>query len=335
MLISVILPVYNVSEYISKCLDSIISQSYGNLEIICVNDASSDNSLEIIEEYRQKDKRIRIIKNEINVGAGESRNIGLKAANGEYVHFVDPDDWLEADLYSELSKKLQEFSQPDILYFKYNTFDNISKEFNTVEFKNETILNRILNPVKNPEAFDNWDRYAWIKLHKRQFLLDNNIFYTHDKALEEMIPAAIAYVNCKTLVYTDITGINYRIKRNNSLVTQAHKSFKGIVKSFENNKELYENLPDNIKYKLLGFDYYQIRHNVEKAFIENEISTLELIKLILKVNTIDAKKYIYNDLAPNEYELLINLRKVLMKKYCPNLWKKLINIKKRLQYNKN
>ena len=89
MLISVILPVYNVSEYLSKCLNSIISQSYDNLEIICVNDASSDNSLEIIEEYRQKDKRIRIIKNEINVGAGESRNIGLKAANGEYVHFVD------------------------------------------------------------------------------------------------------------------------------------------------------------------------------------------------------------------------------------------------------
>lgn len=330
MLISVILPVYNVSEYISKCLDSIISQSYGNLEIICVNDASSDNSLEILEEYKQKDKRIRIIKNETNVGAGESRNIGLKAANGEYVHFVDPDDWLEADLYSELSKKLQEFSQPDILYFKYNTFDNISKEFNTVEFKNETILNRILNPVKNPEAFDNWDRYAWIKLHKRQFLLDNNIFYTHDKALEEMIPAAIAYVNCKTLVYTDIIGINYRINRKGSLVPEGYKSFKGIVKAFEHNKKLYKNLPDNIKYRLLGFDYYQIRHNVEKAYIENEISTFELIKTVIRLNTPDSKKYIYTELDPNEYELLINLRKVLMRKHCPNLWKNIINIKKKL-----
>lgn len=335
MLISVIIPVYNVSEYLPKCLDSIIKQPFKDIEIICIDDKSTDNSLEILNQYHQKDSRIKILENSENLGVGLSRNRGLEIAEGEYIHFVDPDDWLEDNLYTKLHNTLKKFPNIDMLYFSYQIFDNISKKVIPFEYKNKNILNKILDPINNPEAFDNWDRYVWLKLHRRKFLLDNNIFFKNYKSLSDVEYAALVYTKCKSLVYTDITGINYRIKRNNSLVTQAHKSFKGIVKSFENNKELYENLPDNIKYKLLGFDYYQIRHNVEKAFIENEISTLELIKLILKVNTIDAKKYIYNDLAPNEYELLINLRKVLMKKYCPNLWKKLINIKKRLQYNKN
>lgn len=330
MLISIILPVYNVSEFLPKCLESILCQDYKDLEILCIDDASTDNSLNILEDYAKKDNRIRIIRNNINIGLGETRNRTLKEAKGEYIHFIDSDDWLEEGLYSSLFKKIEEFSNPDIIYFQYNTYDNVTKEITPIEFKNKTILNKILNPVQNPEAFDNWDRYAWIKLHKREFLLNNKVFFTQEKSLEDIVPAALAYVNCKTLVYTDITGINYRINRHGSLVTQAAKSFKGIVEAFEYDKKLYENLPENIKYKLLGFDYYQIRHNIEKAYVDNVISTTELIKTVFKVNTPEAKKYIYTDLEPNEYELLINLRKVLMRKHCPKLWKAIIEIKKKL-----
>lgn len=330
MLISIILPVYNVSEFLPKCLDSILCQDYKDLEILCIDDASTDNSLNILEDYAKKDNRIRIIKNKYNTGVGEARNIGLKKAKGKYVHFVDPDDWLEKGLYSNLYKKIEEFSNPDLIYFKYNTYNNVTLETKTIEFKNKTILNKTLNPIENIEAFDNWDRYAWIKLNKRDFLLNNNIFYTRDKALEEIIPAGLTYIKCKTLVYTDIIGVNYRINRQGSLITEGYKSFLSIVKSFEHNKKIYKSLPKEIKYKLLGFDYYQIRHNVERAYIENIISTSELIKTVLKVNTGDAKNYIYTDLDPNEYELLINLRKVLMRKHCPKLWKAIIEIKKKL-----
>ena len=209
MLISVILPVYNVSQYLSQCLDSIISQPYKELEIICINDASTDGSKEILDKYAQKDNRIKVFENSENLGAGLSRNRGLKLAKGEYVHFVDPDDWLEEDLYTKICPKISEFSNPDIIYFNYNTYDNITKEVKPTKFKNKRIINQILNPLKNTEAFDNWDRYAWIKLQRRLFLIENNIFYTSSKALEEMIPAAITYIKCQSLVYTDITGINY------------------------------------------------------------------------------------------------------------------------------
>lgn len=97
-LISVIVPVYKVEPYLRRCLDSICNQSYRNLEIICVNDGSPDNSLAILEEYAARDSRITIINQE-NQGLGAARNTGIDAAHGEWVSGVDSDDWIEPDLY--------------------------------------------------------------------------------------------------------------------------------------------------------------------------------------------------------------------------------------------
>ena len=97
--ISAILPVYNVEQYIKDCLDSIINQTMDDIEIICVNDGSLDNSLQVLEEYAQKDARIKIISQE-NQGQGIARNNGLKIANGEYITFIDPDDWVDVDTVS-------------------------------------------------------------------------------------------------------------------------------------------------------------------------------------------------------------------------------------------
>ena len=84
-LVSIIIPVYNVDQYLSKCLDSVIHQTYHNLEIVCVNDASSDNSLEILKEYASEDNRIKILNNAHNKGLASSRNIALKAVRGDFV----------------------------------------------------------------------------------------------------------------------------------------------------------------------------------------------------------------------------------------------------------
>ncbi len=92
-MISVIVPVYNVEKYLSKCLDSIINQTYQNLEIICVDDGSTDSSPMILEEYAKKDSRIKIITRQ-NGGLSAARNTGVKNATGEFVSFVDSDDWI-------------------------------------------------------------------------------------------------------------------------------------------------------------------------------------------------------------------------------------------------
>jgi len=99
-LISVIVPVYNVEKYLPQCLDSVIGQTYENLEIICVNDGSTDKSLDILREYERKDSRIKVIDKK-NEGVSIARNTGLDAARGEYVHFLDSDDYIESNLYEE------------------------------------------------------------------------------------------------------------------------------------------------------------------------------------------------------------------------------------------
>ena len=98
--ISVIVPIYNVSNYLKRCLDSLIRQTLKDIEIICINDGSSDNSLEILVQYSQKDSRIKIINQE-NRGVSEARNSGINIAQGEFLSMVDPDDWIENNLYAK------------------------------------------------------------------------------------------------------------------------------------------------------------------------------------------------------------------------------------------
>ena len=117
MKISVIIPVYNVEKYLRQCLDSVINQTYKDLEIICVEDCSTDNSPQILQEYAQKDERIKILYNEKNSKLGPTRNNGLKVATGEYIHFLDSDDWLEPDAYEILVNHLSKCGQVDILHF--------------------------------------------------------------------------------------------------------------------------------------------------------------------------------------------------------------------------
>ncbi len=99
--ISVIVPVYNVEKYLKRCLDSLINQTLKDIEIICVNDGSTDNSLSILDEYAKKDSRI-IILNQKNAGLSAARNSGMEIAKGEYIGFVDSDDWVDLDFYEKL-----------------------------------------------------------------------------------------------------------------------------------------------------------------------------------------------------------------------------------------
>ncbi|EKP7814543.1 glycosyltransferase family 2 protein, partial [Campylobacter jejuni] len=100
--ISVIIPIYNVEKYLDKCLKSVINQTYKNLDIILVDDGSIDNSLNIAKEYAKKDERIKIIHNEENLGTFAARNNGVKHSNGEYLMFLDPDDFLELEACEKL-----------------------------------------------------------------------------------------------------------------------------------------------------------------------------------------------------------------------------------------
>ena len=101
-IVSVIIPVYNSSSYLDKCIDSLVNQTLHNIEIICVNDASTDNSLDILRAWSEKDDRVKIIDCKINGKQGTARNFGIKSAKGRYIGFVDSDDYVSTDFYKTL-----------------------------------------------------------------------------------------------------------------------------------------------------------------------------------------------------------------------------------------
>ena len=128
--VSIIVPVYNASKYIRECLDSLINQTLKEIEIICVNDGSTDNSLEILKEYEQKDSRIKIISKE-NGGAGSARNVGFQNATGEFINFIDSDDWLELNTFEELYAKSKNENLDVLMYLLINFKDDTNEEYET------------------------------------------------------------------------------------------------------------------------------------------------------------------------------------------------------------
>ncbi len=112
-LVSVVLPVYNSSAYLRRCMDAILSQSYSNLDVVCVNDGSSDDSLSILREYEKKDSRVRVFDKQ-NGGSSSARNLGIKEAKGDYISFCDSDDYFEPDILENLSKVFDEYEDAKI-----------------------------------------------------------------------------------------------------------------------------------------------------------------------------------------------------------------------------
>ena len=120
--VSVIIPVYNVEEYLRECLDSVVNQTLKEIEIICVDDGSTDNSLEILKEYAKKDSRITVITQQ-NLHAGVARNAGLAVARGEYLSFLDSDDFFELNMLEE-TYEVAKTENSDLTFYQYKNYNN-------------------------------------------------------------------------------------------------------------------------------------------------------------------------------------------------------------------
>ncbi len=149
--VSIIIPVYNVAPHLEHCLESIISQTFKNLEIIIVNDCSTDGSGDIIKKYSEKDNRLKIINFEKNMGLGNARNTGLKAACGKYAVFIDADDWVSKN-HIELLHNAIEKNGCDLIIGTHYTFDNTTKKANCLNKKKNFIICRLILFQKNKKS---------------------------------------------------------------------------------------------------------------------------------------------------------------------------------------
>ena len=221
--ISVIVPVYNVSEYISRCIDSIVFQNLFDIEIIFVNDGSKDNSREIIEKYQQNDSRIIILDKE-NGGLSSARNYGLKYAKGEYILFVDSDDYLELNTCERVYIEHLE-NNADIIVFGAKVFP----EYNVDEWVRNNLSVRTVYYDTNVQKVLFWEKgahpYVWRNCYKREFLERLNIFFDEEvKFAEDILFQFQVFPFAKNIAFIEDKLYNYRISRPGSLMSTYNRN---------------------------------------------------------------------------------------------------------------
>lgn len=268
-LVSVIIPIYNAEKYLNQCLDSVLEQTYQNLEVICVNDGSNDGSYEIIDSFLKRDKRICVV-NKDNDGVSKARNDGLKIASGKYICFVDSDDWLAPQII-DIAVNTAEACDAEMVFWSYlREFDNkcapkrLFKESQIV-FTGEDVQTKLRRrlfgaygeDLKSPENSDAICT-IWGKLYKRQSIINHHIEFVDIRKIgtfEDGIFNIDFLKHTNTAVYIDQYGYHYRKQEGKSLTGQFKAS---LNESFDN---LFKILEEKIWDEKLPFEYTQALNN--------------------------------------------------------------------------
>lgn len=265
--VSIIVPVYNIEKYLAKCLDSLINQTLEDIEIICVNDGSTDNSAEILNEYAQKDSRIKIINQE-NAGLSAARNTGINAANGEYIGYVDSDDWVDLTYFENLyNAAIQNNADIAVAGIKRVGGEHY-KEKLFLEFKNPTTTNNVEEKFRLCDIPDK--SYVWNKIYKLSEIKKHNLYFRVGVNYEDIIYAPKIIHILSTLTTVPNTYYYY-LKRRGSIVAQKsqkkyfYEAMEEAKKYFEeNNISIQDHLTCQKKYKFLGLTVFKIKTRGDK-----------------------------------------------------------------------
>lgn len=222
--ISILVPIYNVEKYLRQCIESIISQTIENIEIILINDGSTDSSPEIINEYAKLDSRIKVV-DKPNSGYGASMNIGLKTASGKYIGIVESDDWIEKDMFETLFK-LSEKDKLDIARSEFYYYSTTEKEVNTISSTPYVPHNIIISPEQETGVFFQQPS-IWSNLYLRSFLFDNNIWFLETPGASYQDTAFSFKVYSKAKRFEMINSAFY------------HYRIDGGSSSFQNNNKIF------------------------------------------------------------------------------------------------
>ena len=277
--ISIIIPIYNAEDYLNECLDSVVNQTLSDIEIICINDGSSDNSLSIVEEFATKDSRIKIISQKNN-GQGSARNKGLNIANGKYIYFMDADDKIELntlnDCYEIMEKdnldfvmfQLINYDDENDVFYQENDYDmpKINKlvENNIFSYNdlNHLIFQVAVSPVN--------------KLYNKKFLENINVKFPEDVIFEDNIFFWNVFLNAEKIKFIPQ---HYYIRRRHSLSTtgnagirfvdtlEVHNRIFEIFKKFNLFEEFKRNL-FNKKISLANIRFNQVHEEFKSDFFK-------------------------------------------------------------------
>lgn len=231
-LISIIVPIYNVEKFLNKCIESIIGQTYKNIEIILVDDGSKDGSGLICDEYAKKDRRIKVV-HQPNGGVSSARNTGLREATGEYIGFVDPDDYISENMYTLLYNRLTETSA-DISMCGYKCYFDKQVEFtangDVKEYTNIEVIEKLI--------FDDiFTSHLWNKLYRKELFA--RVEFPIDRIYEDVSVIYKIFDNAKKIIYDNSIQYAYYQRPESLCNSISYKKMGNYVQAIE---ERYEYL---------------------------------------------------------------------------------------------
>lgn len=299
--LSVIVPVYNVEAYLDKCVESIIEQTYDNLEIILVNDGSTDTCSLMCEEWEKKDERVVVIHKE-NGGLSSARNAGIDRATGEYIAFVDSDDWLERSIYEESISEMTS-KDADVIIFGMTRIDEEGKVVNgqKLDYKlleGVDIEKNIFEAIK-----DNYFGYAWNKVYKTDIIKNNRIKYNLQIIDREDIAFNLELLPyMKKVIILDKIGYFYLQRKTSLLHIQSLKRLEGM----ENFCDFMSNIciqDASIKSRIYN---HCVKHYVADCIIKDLLwnTAINQIEKRKKMNDIFSNERIRGKLTSNSDEPL-------------------------------
>lgn len=224
---SLIIPAFNVAQYLPECLQSIVDQSFTDWEAVVIDDGSTDSTGRIAEEWGRKDSRFRVI-HQANQGLSVARNEGIKAAQGDYVLFLDGDDWLELDALAQINGNIQD---EDILCFTGHRYFEDTKQFEEPDI------------LKDKSYLTGWDYYVLnalkdrkfpfvcvvLQTYRQEFLLCHNLFFKEGIYHEDNLFTPLAYYYAQKTRVTNLCLYNYRVRANSIMTTPSLKHMKDML----------------------------------------------------------------------------------------------------------
>lgn len=327
--VSIIIPVYNIEEFLVKCLDSVVNQTLNNIEIIIINDGSTDNSIQVINDYQSRYSNIIVIDKN-NEGPGAARNKGIEIARGKYIGFVDSDDYIEKNMMELLFNEAMEHDL-DLVICNFNKVDTID---NVLSYNNHSSYNNKLfdtNDLIHEFLFNSYELiegFSFNKLYKRSLFETFNIRYPENMKYEDIPTIFNFLINSKKCKYINKCLYHY-VQHATSIVHSKNKEnlydFLKSIKMVENSLKK-NNLISNFKNDYLIYAGIKLL-NITIQFhdlIKNDKQLKQELNAILKKNVI--LQIIFQPNIP----LKVKLKMILYKMKLINLTIKLLSNRKKI-----
>lgn len=287
--LSIIIPVYNTEKYIERCLTSVLGQTYQNIELICVDDGSTDRSGIILDQLARTDERMTVIHKK-NEGVTEARNIALEYVSGEYVGFVDSDDYLELTMYEELVHAMEE-SDADIVtcgyYMAYDSYIKRAENYKPVPTGIQKIADFLIY-IYERDVYKGVAGYLWTRLFKRGLLKDDDgklLISFRKEFLGADDVAFIADVNmrCRTITYVD-KPLYYYYQREGSIVHDKKEQLNALfwIRAYEYVIEQYRGADEKVLDLIKRIYVFRCGKLLEFALQINEEKSIDALREKIK-----------------------------------------------------